>query len=104
MITNKEKNNNMTIKIDLSKDKLFDTHGLARLKDGYMRDDETSPQERYAFVSKAFASNEEHAQRIYEYASNHWLSFSTQSLHLVRTKVQCQSVATYHTYQTHGRD
>ena len=51
----------MTIKIDLSKDKLFDTHGLARLKDGYMRDDETSPQERYAFVSKAFASNEEHA-------------------------------------------
>lgn len=45
-----------------------------------MRDDETTPQQRYAFVSKSFSSNPEHAQRLYEYASKHWLSYSTPIL------------------------
>jgi ribonucleoside-diphosphate reductase alpha chain len=74
------------IKIDLSRDSLFDEHGLKRLKESYMLDSETSPQERFAFVSSAFASNEEHAQRLYEYSSKHWLSYSTPILSFGRTQ------------------
>ena len=47
------------IKIDLERDQLFDKLGLQRLKESYMREDEESPQERFAFVSEAFASNDE---------------------------------------------
>jgi len=68
------------VEIDLSRDELFDRIGLERLKDSYMTKSETSPQERYAFVSKQFSSNPEHAQRIYEYASKHWFGFSTPVL------------------------
>lgn len=70
----------MGITIDLSRDELFDGLGLKRLKDSYMREEETSPQQRYAFVAKQFGSNPEHAQRLYEYASKHWLSYSTPIL------------------------
>jgi ribonucleoside-diphosphate reductase alpha chain len=73
------------IEIDLSRDELFDPLGLARLKESYMRDDETSPQQRFAFVSNQFASNPEHAQRLYDYASKHWLSYSTPILAFGRT-------------------
>ena len=73
------------IEIDLTRDELFDPLGLARLKESYMRDDESSPQQRFAFVSKTFSSNPEHAQRLYEYASKHWLSYSTPILAYGRT-------------------
>jgi ribonucleoside-diphosphate reductase alpha chain len=74
------------IKIDLTRDKLFDEHGLKRLRESYMREEENSPQERFAFVSSAFASNQEHAQRLYNYASKHWLSYSTPILSFGRSK------------------
>ena len=73
------------IKIDLERDKLFDKLGIQRLKESYMKEDEESPQERFAFVSKAFASNDEHAQRLYDYASKHWLSYSTPILSFGRS-------------------
>lgn len=76
----------MTLQLDYSRDALFDELGMIRLRESYMRADEKSPQERLAFVAQAFASNEEHAQRIYEYASKHWLSFSTPVLSFGRTK------------------
>jgi ribonucleoside-diphosphate reductase alpha chain len=76
----------MTIKIDLTRDSLFDSLGLQRLKESYMKDDEVSPQERFAFVSEAFSSNPEHAQRLYEYSSKHWLSYSTPILSFGRSK------------------
>jgi ribonucleoside-diphosphate reductase alpha chain len=76
----------MTIKIDLTRDALFDSLGIQRLKESYMKDDETSPQERFAFVSEAFGSNPEHAQRLYEYSSKHWLSYSTPILSFGRSK------------------
>jgi ribonucleoside-diphosphate reductase alpha chain len=68
------------IKIDLGRDSLFDILGLKRLKESYMREDETSPQHRFAYVSKTFGSNPEHAQRLYEYSSKHWLSYATPIL------------------------
>jgi len=76
----------MGIKIDLERDKLFDELGIKRLQESYMREDEKSPQERFAFVSKSFSSNQEHAQRLYEYSSRHWLSYSTPILSFGRSK------------------
>ena len=73
------------IKIDREKDQLFDKLGIQRLKESYMKDEEDSPQERFAFVSKSFASNDEHAQRLYDYASKHWLSYSTPILSFGRS-------------------
>ena len=74
------------IQIDTSRDELFDKLGLQRLKESYMTDEETTPQQRFAFVSKAFGSNPEHAQRLYEYSSKHWLSYSTPILSYGRSK------------------
>mgnify|MGYP001083861074 CR=1 FL=1 len=74
------------LQIDYSRDNLFDKLGISRLKESYMREDETSPQERFAYVSKMFASNDEHAQRLYEYSSKHWLSYSTPILSFGRSK------------------
>lgn len=74
------------INVDYSRDELFDELGLKRLRESYMLESESSPQERFAFVSKAFGSNKEHAQRLYDYASKHWLSYSTPILSFGRTK------------------
>lgn len=74
------------IKIDLERDKLFDELGIKRLKESYMKEDEESPQQRFAFVSRAFGSNLDHAQRLYEYSSKHWLSYSTPILSFGRSK------------------
>lgn len=76
----------MPIEIDLSRDALFSEISLKRLRESYMRESEVSPQERFAFVAEAFASNPQHAQRIYDYASKHWLSFSTPILSFGRSK------------------
>jgi len=76
----------MSITIDPSRDSLFDTLGLQRLRESYMMEEETSPQERFAYVSQAFSSNPEHAQRLYEYSSKHWLSYSTPILSFGRSK------------------
>jgi len=51
-----------------------------------MKEDEISPQHRFAFVAKQFGTDPEHAQRLYDYASNHWLSFSTPILSFGRSK------------------
>ena len=74
------------VQIDLSRDDLFDTLGKNRLRESYMKEEEDSPQERFAFVSETFASNPEHAQRLYEYSSKHWLSYSTPILSYGRSK------------------
>lgn len=78
-------NNVHEIVVDFSRDSLFDELGLKRLRESYMRDDENSPQERFAYVSKSFSSSEEHAQRLYEYSSRHWLSYSTPILSFGRS-------------------
>ena len=74
------------VTVDYSRDSLFDELGLKRLKESYMREDENSPQERFAYVSSSFGSNKEHAQRLYEYSSKHWLSYSTPILSFGRSK------------------
>ena len=74
------------ITVDYTRDGLFDELGKLRLKESYMKDGEVSPQERFAFVSSTFGSNPEHAQRLYEYSSKHWLSYSTPILSFGRSK------------------
>jgi len=74
------------IRVDFTRDNLFDALGTKRLQESYMRDDEHSPQERFAFVSSQFGTNPEHAQRLYEYSSRHWLSYSTPILSFGRSK------------------
>ena len=66
--------------IDLSRDELITPLGLSRLKDSYMLPSENSPQERFMYVARAFQSNEEHGNRIYDYASKLWLSFASPIL------------------------
>jgi ribonucleoside-diphosphate reductase alpha chain len=68
------------IKLEPNRDSLIGDAGITRLKESYMKDDETIPQERFAFVSKAFATDDAHAQRLYDYSSKHWLSYSTPIL------------------------
>ena len=74
------------IKVDYTRDSLFDELGIKRLKESYMKEDEASPQERFAYVSKTFGSNAKHSQRLYEYSSRHWLSYSTPILSFGRSK------------------
>jgi len=70
----------MSVKIDFSKDSLLDDFALATLKDRYMVGDETSPQEAFARAAMAFADDEDHAQRLYDYVSNLWFMFATPVL------------------------
>jgi ribonucleoside-diphosphate reductase alpha chain len=74
------------VKIDLSRDNLFDEMGMRRLRDSYMRPQEKSPQERFSYAVRAVASNAAHAQRLYDYVSKHWLSLSTPLLSYGRSK------------------
>lgn len=68
------------IKLDYTRDSLFPNIALKRLKDSYLAADETSPQEGLARAAAAFCDDVEHAQRMYDYASKHWLMFSTPIL------------------------
>ena len=70
----------MEIKIDYSKDALLDEFAIATLKDRYMLPGETSPQEAFARAAKAFADDQDHAQRLYDYVSNLWFMFATPVL------------------------
>jgi ribonucleoside-diphosphate reductase alpha chain len=68
------------IKIDYSKDSMLTEFSKQTLKDRYMVGDEKSPQEAFARAAEAFADDEDHAQRIYDYASNLWFMFATPIL------------------------
>ena len=70
----------MTIKIDYSKDKLFDEFSMRTLEDRYMVADETSPQQAFARAAKIFSDDDDHAQRLYNYVSQHWFMFATPLL------------------------
>ena len=74
------------ILIDLERDNLFDDLGVTRLRESYMLESEGSPQERFKFVCEKFGTDQEHAQRLYDYTSKHWLSLSTPILSYGRSK------------------
>ena len=68
------------MKLDYRRDGLFDEFAIATLKDRYMVADETSPQEAFARAALAFSDDNDHAQRLYDYASQHWFMFATPLL------------------------
>ena len=68
------------INIDYRKDKLLTEFSLKTLQDRYLVGDEKSPQEGFARAAQAFADDEAHAQRLYDYASNLWFMFATPVL------------------------
>ena len=70
----------MSVKIDYSRDSLLTDFSIKTLQDRYLVGDEKSPQEAFARAAEAFADDDDHAQRIYDYASNLWFMFATPVL------------------------
>jgi ribonucleoside-diphosphate reductase alpha chain len=77
---NNNKKSTYMVNIDYSRDALLDSYAIRILKDRYMIEGETSPQDAFARAAKAFADDDAHAQRIYDYASKLWFMFSTPIL------------------------
>jgi len=75
----------MTIKIDKEKDDLLESYAIGMLKDFYLTDDETSPQEAFKRAALAWSHYEGKldkalAQRLYTYVSNKWFMFASPVL------------------------
>ena len=75
----------MKIDIQYSRDDLLTDYAVGMLKDFYMMEEETSPQEAYARASKAWAHyegvlDEELAQRLYDYVSKKWFMYASPVL------------------------
>lgn len=68
------------VTIDYSRDSLLSPEAITSLKERYLLASETSPQEAFARVAKAFADDVDHAQRLYDYASKKWMMFATPVL------------------------
>lgn len=68
------------IKVDYNRDSYLSEFSKKTLEDRYLIDGEVSPQDAFARAAKTFASNEAHAQRLYDYASKLWFMFSTPVL------------------------
>ena len=63
-----------------NRDKYLSEFSIKTLNDRYMLNNEVSPQEAFARAAQAFADDEAHAQRLYNYASKLWFMFSTPVL------------------------
>lgn len=70
----------MNIEIDFRRDRYLSEFSIKTLRDRYLVNGETSPQQAFARAAKAFADDEAHAQRLYDYASKLWFMFSTPVL------------------------
>jgi len=66
--------------IDYSRDRNLSIFGVTTMKDRYLIEGETSPQDAFARAAAAFADDDAHAQRLYDYVSNLWFMFSTPIL------------------------
>lgn len=68
------------VEVDYRRDNYLSEFSKKTLQDRYMIDGEISPQDAFARAARTFASNEAHAQRLYDYASKLWFMFSTPVL------------------------
>lgn len=68
------------MQLNYNRDNYLSEFGIKTLQDRYMIEGETSPQEAFARAAKAFADDDAHAQRLYDYASQLWFMFSTPIL------------------------
>ncbi|MGB1038891.1 MAG: ribonucleoside-diphosphate reductase subunit alpha [Bacteroidia bacterium] len=70
----------MSVQIDFRRDRYLSEFSIKTLQDRYLVNGESSPQQAFARAAEAFADDEEHAQRLYDYASKLWFMFSTPIL------------------------
>jgi ribonucleoside-diphosphate reductase alpha chain len=75
----------MKVKIDKKRDDLLEDYAVGMLKDFYMNEYESSPQEAYSRASTAWAKYKDeldpkHAQRLYDYVSKKWFMFASPVL------------------------
>ena len=68
------------MEINYNRDKYLSEFSIKTLNDRYLLKDEVSPQQAFARAALAFSDNEEHAQRLYDYASKLLFMFSTPIL------------------------
>jgi ribonucleoside-diphosphate reductase alpha chain len=68
------------MQLDYSRDKSLSKFGIETLKDRYMVEGETSPQDVFARAARTFADDDAHAQRLYDYISKLWFMPSTPIL------------------------
>jgi len=68
------------VQLNYKRDNYLSEFSIKTLEDRYLVDGETSPQEAFARAAKAFADDDDHAQRLYDYASKLWFMFSTPIL------------------------
>jgi ribonucleoside-diphosphate reductase alpha chain len=68
------------MQLSYNRDNYLSEFSLKTLEDRYFIEGEKSPQEAFGRAAKAFADNDEHAQRLYDYASKLWFMFSTPIL------------------------
>jgi ribonucleoside-diphosphate reductase alpha chain len=68
------------MRIDYRRDRYLSEFGIKTLQDRYMVPGEKSPQDAFARAAKAFADDDAHAQRLYNYASQLWFMFATPVL------------------------
>ena len=66
--------------VDYRRDNYLSEFSKKTLQDRYLVDGEISPQDAFARAARTFASDEAHAQRLYDYASKLWFMFSTPIL------------------------
>jgi ribonucleoside-diphosphate reductase alpha chain len=62
------------------RNQLLDEYSQQILKDRYYVEEENTPQEAFARVAAAYQEDEAHGQRMYDYASQLWLGFSSPIL------------------------
>ena len=68
------------LQLNYARDKYLSDFSFKTLQDRYLLKEETSPQEAFGRAAMAFANDDEHAQRLYDYASKLWFMFSTPVL------------------------
>ena len=66
--------------MDYSKDTLITEAGMRILKDRYLTDSETSPQQAFKRVVDTYSDDSTMADRMYKYVSNLWFMFATPIL------------------------
>lgn len=71
----------MSVKIDLKRDQLLADYAVGMLKDFYLNEHESSPQEGYRRASVAWSGgDDELAQRLYDYVSKKYFMFASPVL------------------------
>ena len=80
------------IQIDYDRDELFDSLGLQRLKESYMKEEEGSPQERFAFVSSTLVL----IQNMHNDYMNMLVNIGYPILHLSYHMVEVKRVCLFH--------